>query len=232
MNLLGRKKQEDLAGLPQSKHMYADPRDEFAEIYGSALVGQQRWFIVSLLMGVITLVSIFAYWQASRDKVAIPWLVEVNPATGTIARPVKMEAVTPNQAVIKAELAKWVEQAFTIDPKQSMQFLREATSKTNGKAVDQFRAFRVEHDIVNKINKEPNYLRFAKVATIDLTQRSLAFVYVKTHEVSYPDGKEVNHKSYRVRVDYALTPPKTEEEIFANPLGFVVTQFSYNAERQ
>ncbi|CAN7741282.1 type IV secretion system protein [Acidovorax sp. LjRoot118] len=231
MNPLGRRKNADLASLPQSQNMATDPRDEFAEIYGSALVGQQRWFIVCLILGLITLVAIFAYWQASRDKVAIPWLVEVNPTTGAIARPVKIEAVTPNQAVVKAELAKWVEQAFTIDPKQSMQFLREATSRTNGKAVDQFRAFRVEHDIVNKINKEPNYLRFAKVATIDLSQRSLAFVYVKTHEISL-DGKEVNPKSFRVRVDYALTPPKTEEEIFANPLGFVVTQFSYTAERQ
>jgi len=231
MNLLRRKKKTPtLMDLPQSEHIERDPKREFAEIYGTAMVSQARLFIVCVCMSLICAFAVFALWQSSRDKVAIPWLVEVNNQTGVISRPVRMDTVTPSQAVIKSELAKWVEHAFTIDPKMSMNYLREASSKTTGKAVGQFREFRLEHDIVNKITRQPNYIRFAKVSSVDMSQRGFAFIFVRTHEIA-SDGKEVNPKSYRVRMDYTLIPPKTEEELLANPLGFYVSLFSPVEER-
>lgn len=231
MNLLRRKsKKRTLMDLDQSEHIERDPKLEFAEIFGSAMVSHSRLFVICLVMGMISAFSVFALWQSSRDKVAIPWLVEVNNQTGDIARPVRMDTVTPSQAVIKAELAKWVEHAFTIDPKMSMAYLREATTKTTGRAVGQFREFRVEHDIVNKITRQPNYLRFAKVSSVDMSQKGYAFIFVRTHEVLL-DGKEANPKNFRVRLDYTLIPPKTEEELLSNPLGFYVSLFSPVEER-
>lgn len=231
MDFFRKKQRPTIMDLPQSVHVARDPKDEFAEIYGNARAAQTSMFIVACLVSMVALALVFALWSSTHEKVAIPWLVEVNPSTGDIARPVRMETVTPNQAVITAEIARWLEAVFTIDPKQSLTLMSEANRKTTGKAVGQFRDFRIEHDVMNKIQKEPQYLRFAKVTSVDMSQKGFAFAFVTTHEVN-ADGKNVNYTNYRVRVDYALSPPKTKEAILANPLGFFVTLFSPMEERK
>lgn len=216
--------------MAPSASLRRDPRDEFVEIYGGALVAQRRSFMLSLLMGLVAVLAVAALWHVSRSRVAIPWLVEVNQG-GVVSRPVKLERLTPPQAVLKAELARWVEQVYSIDPRQTPELLRLANQRVRGKAIEQFREFRIREDITGRMVSEPDFIRVASVSAVDVSQNGLAFVYLGTTESrgSHPPS---NPRSYRITLHYLIDPPATEAEIFANPLGLYVSFFNPTQERR
>ncbi|MDO8277490.1 MAG: type IV secretion system protein [Burkholderiaceae bacterium] len=216
--------------MAPSASLRRDPKNEFIEIYGGALVAQRRSFVLSLLLGLLAVVSVGALWHVSRSRVAIPWLVEVNQS-GVVSRPVRLERLTPPQAVLKAELARWAERVYSIDPRQTPEMLRLAHLRTRGKAIEQFREFRIREDIIARMASEPDFIRVATVSAVDVSQNGLAFVYLSTTE-SRGSHPPANPRSYRITLHYVIDPPTTEAEIFANPLGLYVSFFSPTQERR
>lgn len=207
-----------------------DPAGEFAEIYGSALVAQRRMFLLCVLMALLTIGAIVALAQVASSKVAIPWFVQVNDSRGVISQPVRIQNITPGDAVLKAELAKWVEWVYSIDVRQTPAFLRNANGRVRGMAVEQFSQYRAQEDIYTKLREQPDLIRLVKVTSVDLSQKGIAFVFMQTTEGRGATAP-TNPRTFRITINYALIPPATEEEIFANPLGLFVTFFNTIEER-
>lgn len=214
-----------------SGHALRNARNEFAEVYGSALVQSRRLFVVTCLTLILALASVGGLVGVARSKVAIPWMYPVSDASGVIAKPVRLEPITPPVAVVKAELGKWLEQVYTIDAKQTLRLWREANVRTAGKAVEQFREFRVNEDVMRKIKEQPEFIRTVQVNSVDVTQDGLAFAYITTKESAGTEAP-ANPKTYRITLHYKLSPPTTEASILANPLGLYVTFFNPIAERR
>lgn len=225
-------KGSELAAMPQAGYTARDPKDEFAEIYGSAMLNSSRAFVLAGLLAVLAGGAVVGLYGVATSKVAIPWLVEYNSSGEMISKPVKLQIVTPPQAVVKAELAKWLEQVYTIDSKQTVRLFGEANRRASGKAIEQFRDFRVEQDIMRRLREQPDFIRVATVNSVDISQgEGLAFAYVSTKESAGTEAPG-NPKTFRVTLQYQIRPPKTEAEIFANPLGLYVTFFNPIAERR
>ena len=167
--------------------------------------------------------------RIASDKVAIPWFVEVDKNTGELSKPVQITSLAPNQAVIQSQLAKFAEKCFVIDPKMSHVYLRECAQMATGKAVEQLRAFRIEHDVIARIRKGEDY-RFAKAKTVDTTQKGVAFIHLATQDLQ-PDGTRSAEKNYRIRLDYKFIPPKDQMSLIENPLGLFVSMFNPVLER-
>lgn len=227
-----RKKAEpSLINAPQAGYVTKDPVGEFAEIYGSALVSQRRMFLLGLVALGVCASAVIALWRVSTTKVAIPWMVEVSSNGGVVSKPVKLESIPPNKAVIKAELAKWLTQVYTIDPKRTPEWFREANKRTAGKAIEQFRDFRVEEDVMKKMREMPDFIREVEVHSVDASQDGIAFAHLTTKESSGSSALG-NPKTYRVTLHYAQMPVTKEAEIYANPLGLYVTHFNSILERR
>jgi type IV secretory pathway TrbF-like protein len=224
--LFGRKKntpQRGLGDLPSAPvGMYEEARNEFAEIYGSALVGQSRLFVGVCLMGLIALAAVAGVVVVGSKNTAVPVLVEVNADGGVMNKPVRIDAIRPNTAVVKAELSKFATKVFTIDSRLTPTYFREANVMTRGLATTQFTEFRISEDVLNRIAKEPNMSRTPTVTSVDTSQAGLAFVFLTTSENRNTSTGLVQTR-WRMTLNYELTPPTTEAQILANPLGLFVT---------
>lgn len=209
--------------------IFNDPKGEFAEIYGGAKVAEQRMFLVALVaLGLAVLLAI-GYLKNRPAEIPIPWLVEVNQAQGVVSRPVRVEAVKPSDAVIKAELARWVSKIFTIDRQLTQKLFGEANAMTKGLGTDQFTEFRVKQAIVERMNKDASLQRKANVNSVDVSQPGVAFIFLTTQE-SQGSSANTGTASYRVTLKYEILPPSTEAEILVNPLGLYITSLNVTEE--
>jgi type IV secretion system protein VirB5 len=219
-------KQQRLANsLSAPAGLYRDPKREFAEIYGGAMVGQHRMFLVSLLCVLLALGSFVAYVLNTRNNVAVPWLVEVNQTQGVINKPVRIEPVKPSDAVLKAELGRWVTKVFTIDRQLTQKLFGEANVMTRGLGTEQFTEFRVKQGITERLNKDASLQRRVPEVSVDVSQPGIAFIFLKTQESQGTTANSAS-ASYRVTLKYELIPPSTEADILANPLGLYVTSLN------
>ena len=220
---------DDFSKLDMSNNFKIEGKKEFAEIYGSALVGRKQNFLIVVFCVFLAGMAMFYAMRIASDKVAIPWFVEVDKNTGELSKPVQITSLAPNQAVIQSQLAKFAEKCFAIDPKMSHVYLRECAQMATGKAVEQLRAFRIEHDVIARIRKGEDY-RFAKAKTVDTTQKGVAFIHLATQDLQ-PDGTRSAEKNYRIRLDYKFIPPKDQMSLIENPLGLFVSMFNPVLER-
>ena len=234
----GRREDEGSA-LPPLAHaantpasVFEEPAARFAEIYGSSMVGQQRWFIVATLCVLLAISTVAALALLLPLKEVRPYVVEVNPSTGVVNRPVEVLKVDPNLAVIKSELARWTEAMYTLDPLRTREAQRWATERVADKAVAQAAEFRARERVYERITREPDLVREARVTAVDASQKGTAFVFVTTTErmgTASPTDEQI--KRYRLTMNYKLLPPTDEAKLIANPLGLYVTFFSDVEER-
>jgi len=207
--------------------VYEEAAGRFAEIYGSSSVQAQRWFVMGMVSLLLAIVAVSTLAFVFPLKEVRPWVVEVNPATGVVNKPVEVLKVDPNLAVVKSELARWVEAMYTIDPQRTRELQRWATERTADKALGQASEFRSRERVYERLSREPDLVREAKVTAVDASQRGTAFVFVTTTErVGAAPPSDEQTKKFRVTLNYRLMPPKEEAKLIANPLGLYVTFFS------
>lgn len=211
--------------------MHDDAAGKFAEIYGGALVSQHRMFLVAMGAVVVAAASVVALFSVASNNVAVPYVVEVAPGTGLVNKPVKVEAVRPSEAVLKAELAKWAERVFTIDKDLSPRYFREANAMTKGLGEAQFTEFRVSQGVVERMTKDPSLQRIPTVTSVDVSQPGVAFIFVRTKEARGTTAA-ADLTQFRVTVKYEFIPPATEAAIMANPLGLFITSMNVSEERK
>ena len=221
------------AGL-QNQHdappgVFDDPAGQFAEIYGGAQVASQRMFLVAMCAVALAVFSVIALFVVAQKSVAIPWLVEVSDSGGVVSKPVRLETVRPGDAVIKSELARWATKVFTIDSALSPRYFREANAMTKGLGEAQFTEFRVSQGVVERMTKDATLQRVPTVASVDVSQPGVAFVFLTTKE-SRGTSVDAAATRYRLTLKYEIIPPNTEAGILANPLGLFVTSMNVSEE--
>ena len=221
---------QTLPNTPPS--VYAQAEAKFAEIYGSAQVQANRAFVLAFGCILLALASVATLAIVLPLKEVRPWVVEVHPATGMVNRPVQVERIDPSTAVIKAELARWAEAVCAIDPLRSSEALRWANARTADKAVGQFAEFRAREKIYERMRSEPELVREAKVAAVDVSRKGTAFIFLTTTErVAAAAPDPARSKRVRVTLNYRMVLPTREADLLANPLGLFVTFFSDTEER-
>jgi len=216
---------EHLANTPLS--VFQDGENRFAEIYGSSKVQAQRAFLIAVGCVVLAIAAVLTASMVFPLKEVRPWYIEMNAATGSVSRPVEAIKVEPNQAVIRSELARWVEAMYTIDPLRTDELQRWAAGRTADKAVPQAQEFRGRERVYDRIAREPESVREAHVTAVDATQKGTAFVFVTTTDrVGAQPVSTEQIRKFRVTLNYKLLPPTDEAKLIANPLGLYVTYFS------
>jgi len=221
---------EQAANTPAA--VYGKAGRDFAEIYGSSRVEATRWFLVALVALVLALGGLLTAASVLPLKEVRLWVLEVNPSTGVVNRPVEIQRVDPNLSVVKAELARWAEAVYAIDPARSSESLRWANARSADKAVGQFAEFRARERIFERIQREPDLVRQVRVTAVDASQQGTAFIYLTTSErVGAASPDPARTRRYRVTINYRLVPATQEGELLSNPLGLFVTFFADAEER-
>lgn len=210
--------------------MFDDASNKFAEIYGSAIVGQSRMFVLALLLGLIALVAVVSFFNMAGKNTAVPILVEISDGVGVVNRPVRILDISPSKAVVMAELGKFCTSILTIDKDLTERLFKSANIMTASAATGQFAQFRSEQNVLTRIQKEPDTVREAKLNSIDVSQPGVAFAFVSTSENRGSQLAVVNSK-WRITLKYELIPPTKESDVYVNPLGIFVTSMNIVQER-
>jgi len=100
---------------------------------------------------------------------------------------------------------------------------------TKGLGEAQFTEFRITQNVVERMTKDPTLQRKASVASVDVSQRGVAFVFVSTQEARGTSANAATSR-FRMTLKFELETPKTEAEILANPLGIYVTSMNVSEE--
>ncbi|NBW80035.1 MAG: type IV secretion system protein, partial [Betaproteobacteria bacterium] len=117
---------------------YEDGAQKFAEIYGSAMVNSGRMFVIAVIAILLAILAVGAVMGLTPLKEVAPYVIEVNSGTGLVNKPIEIQKITPNIAVVKAELAHWVEAVYAIDPLRTRDLYQYANVRARGKAIAQF----------------------------------------------------------------------------------------------
>ena len=211
--------------------VFSDGEREFAEIYGSSKVSSARMFILAMGCIIFAVVAAAALMTVMPLKDIRPWLVEVSP-NGVVGKPIEVQKITPNTAVIKAELARWADAVYTIDPLRTTDLYKYANARSKDKAIGQFTEFRVRERTFERMQKEPSLVREVKVTSVDASQPGVAFVFLTTVERTTKEvASSEQVKSVRLTLHYELDAPKSEAELLDNPLGLYVSFFNEAEEK-
>lgn len=226
-------KSVSLSGHPNTPiAAFEDGASKFAEIYGGSLVSSQRMFILAIFSFLVAILGLGTVMVMLPLKEIRPYIVEINPGSGLVNKPVEVEKVAPNMAVVKAELAKWTEAVYTIDPIQTSGLFKYANVRSRGKAIAQFAEFRGRENVFSRIQKEPGLVREVKVSSVDASQKGVAFVFIQTQERAGNQSIEEGRvKRYRLTLHYEIDPPTQQDDLLVNPLGLYVTFFNEAEER-
>lgn len=212
--------------------LFDDAANKFAEIWGSSSVQAGRWFLVALVAIALAIACVIATVSLLPLKEVRPYVIEVNPTSGLVNRPVEVVRVDPNIAVVKAELARWTEAVYAIDPLRSSELLRWANTRAADKAVSQFAEFRSRERVFERIRKEPEMVRQVKVTAVDASQKGTAFIFLATTErVGIGEPSPDKTRKFRVTLNYKLVTQTQEADLLSNPLGLFVTFFADAEER-
>ena len=222
----------DLQEHPNSPpSAYEDGANKFAEIYGTAMVSSTRFFLISVVSLLLAIGTVVALVGLTPLKEVRPCVVEINPGTGVVNKPIEVTRITPNTAVIKAELARWAEALYTIDAYRTADLFKFANARSRDKAIGQFSEFRSREKVFERIRKEPGMVREVKVTSVDASQPGIAFVFLTAAERRSGTGGSAASKRYRLTLHYLLETATAEEQILANPIGIYVTFFNEIEEK-
>jgi type IV secretory pathway TrbF-like protein len=228
----GKGREETLQTHPNTPaSVYDLGAQKFAEIYGSSMVGSNRFFLVAILALLLALVCSMATLVVFPLKEIRPWVVEVNPVNGMVNKPVEIQKISPSQAVIKAELARWAEAVYSIDQIRTPDLYKYANMRTRDKAIAQFTEFRIREKTFERLSRENGLSREVKVTAVDASQSGIAFVFLTTVERGGATGGDVTTKRFRLTLHYQLDPAKLEDDLLTNPLGLYVIFFNEAEER-
>lgn len=209
----------------------SDGARQFAEIYGSSMVQSQRMFILAVAGVLLAIAAVLAIVLMMPLKEVRPWVVETNPDTGRINRPIEVQKISPNLSVIKAELGRWAEAVYTIDNIRTPELFKFANARSREKAIAQFTEFRIAEKIFERIAREPKLSREVRVTSVDASQKGIAFIFLTTIERGGASNGDVVSKQYRLTAHYMLDPANQETDLLQNPLGLFITFFNAAEER-
>jgi type IV secretory pathway component VirB8 len=210
--------------------LYAEPVEEFAERDSRPRVEAHRMFIIALAAILLAAVAFVFAFIASQSRVIQPYFIETNSDKGIVNRPVRVENINPTDAVLKAELRKWVEKVYLIDDRLAVPGYREAALMAKDAGYGQLELFLTQQKVAEKIAQDPTTQRVAKVTSIDMSTKDVAFVFVVTRESNSRNVVGVETK-YRVTIKFERIAPKDEQSLMANPLGLYITSFSSTEEK-
>lgn len=197
------------------------------ERWGGAVVEANRWFIGFVLMCVVAIVQLYAITEMLPLKTVVPWLITVKDTGKIEGTPVEALKFTPDDNAKRYFLKEWTTKLFTLDRFLTEKYLIEAYSVVRGQANAEFRQFIDEKKPLIALRADPQLVQNITIRSVSFVQDMAALVRIRV-ETRSNTGLKFTDKL--VTVHFAVIPPKTEAEIYANPIGLYITHFAVSED--
>jgi len=165
-------------------------------------------------------------------KERIPYVVQVEAdATGQRTGRVtvsdgRVEQFTPDEANIRYFLGKWAIDLLTIDNISRSVRLPASYGLLKGDALRDWRRFITETEKpMARLAEKPSLRQRAELISLTFLNRNTVMIRVKLTTNDHQKERRV-----QITLNYAMVSPKTEEEVYRNPIGIWITTFGVNDE--
>lgn len=204
-------------------------RKEWFERYGSAVVGSNRMFFVSVVLSIACVSMGLVILNMMPLKTVTPYIVKVNGDGMVTATPVQMASYQPGEAEKKYFLSEWATKLLILDRFLTNKNLLEAYDKVRDKAMNEFADYVAKNKPAEALKLDSLLTRGVKIRSVSFIGDGAALVRVVT-ETRAGTGQAYTVKNLILTVHYSIVPPKTEEEIFNNPIGLFITHFDLSED--
>ena len=181
-------------------------------------VERARYFALALLCASSLLVSSIALALLFPLKTVVPYVMERAENGAVTPVPATAQRYSPGAAEKRYFIAQWVKKLLTLDRYFSEPYLSEAYLLTRAKATTEFTDWLRKNAPIADLQKDPSLTRTISISSVSLLQEEVALVRLATEKRSMSNPSAVREK-FVVTLHFAVVPPKTEEDLYKNPIG-------------
>ena len=202
-------------------------RREWNARYGSYIKQTRTWQVIAFLSLMISLVSVVFLGISSSQNKYIPYIIEVDKLGTAVAVAPAQPITKQDERVIKHSLAEFVSNMFTVYGDRVVQ-------KDNI-----FKAYRYLLPASNAYTSVSEYYKqnspFVKMETERNTIEILSVIQISkdTWQIDWQESKSdikgnpISREYFKGAATLKYIEPKDEKEIFKNPTGLWIYEFSW-----
>lgn len=198
---------------------------EWNERYGDYIAQAKNWRLAAILsLAIAAILAGGTIWLAAQTKL-VPYVVEVDKLGSAIAVARADRAYTPDQRIVRAQLAAWIADARSVssDPNAERATLTRTYSMVATTAKPYLDSWYSSHSPFEAGTRN------TVAVTIDgvLPQSANSYQIQWTEEQRSLDGARASTTHWEADVTVGVNPPTDEATILRNPMGLYVTQLSW-----
>lgn len=209
------------------KNPYLDARREWNERYGSYIQAASAWRIVAVIAGSITIIAVIGLVAMGLQNKHIPYIVEVDKLGAAVAVAPAKQIEKQDTRVIKHALAEFITNYRTIVGDPAVQ--KDTIFKTYRFIMPGSAAYTQISDSYKQNSP------FDRMATerVDVEIMSVIAISATTWQIDWVENKmdaqghAIGSENYRGAATLKFIAPKSDAEIFNNPTGLWVSEFSW-----
>jgi type IV secretory pathway TrbF-like protein len=210
-----------------AKTPYLEARGAFNEMYGSYVKAAHQWKMAAAGCLGLALIMSGGLVAVSLQHKVVPYAVEFNNHAEAVRITRADEMEQPNQNQVRAALRNWLVGARTVyvDRRAQDNLVRATTAMT----LPQSAAYQT---LANYLQENNPYL-IAEKSTVEVVVNSVRSIGEKTWLIEWTEttkeksGRPISTRIWQGSFTVAIVPPTDESQIFVNPIGLYVEQFSW-----
>lgn len=211
----------------QALNPYLAARQEWNERYGSYIAQARAWRLAALISLTIAVVSTGGVVLIASQSQIVPYIVKVDKLGSAVAVDRADRAERPDEAVIVAQLARWVNsvRSVYVDAGAQRALVKEGYAMINRRG-DSFGS-------LNDYMRANDPFERAKTETVAVEVQSVLPISGDSwrlewrEDVRARDGARVSSTQYQATVNISFNPPRDEATLRINPSGLYINAFHW-----
>lgn len=205
--------------------------DWYQDLYGSAVVSRNRWFLVGVLALVLAILEAGALIGLAPLKAVEPYVIQVDGNSGrtTVLTPLGEKPLTQNEAVTKFFVVKYILARETYDPQDLSENYDQVRLMSTPDEATRFEAFIRKTD--GPLNQfQNNIARTIRVQSVSFLNEKTAQVRFTATQTQLSSNESVDGLWIATLSFQYVNSPTDEEERLKNPLGFQIKTYRVDQE--
>lgn len=206
---------------------YLAARREWNERYGSYIKAASTWRLVAVIAGAITIIAVVGLAVSASQNKHIPYIVEVDKLGAAVAVAPAKQIHNQDERVIKHALAEFVSNYRTVYGDPAVQ--KETIFKAYRYLLPASNAYSAVSDSYKQNSP------FVRMATerVSVEVMSVIAISETTWQIDWVENKfdaqghSLGSENYKGAATLKFVAPKSEAEIFNNPTGLWISEFSW-----
>lgn len=208
--------------------MHKLAKRQWQEEYGGFIHQKEVWQKTALISLSLNIVAVLGVIYIGAQNKLVPYVIEVDKLGRTASVQRADVAAAPNAAVIKSQLAQWVENARSVylDVPAQKRAVQETYAFINkhGPAFATINDYFTQHEPFKRAQEESVSVQVNSVQPI--SEKTWRLEWEETHRGR--DGRVGIVENQQATVTLAISPPTDEATIMLNPLGVYIDSFNWS----